>query len=175
MQSQEEQSCSEILYQDNVVSISAPRVDPLTLSPGIPPLRLHGKKPKCFFSLLKAFIGVGLMGFNHEPEYVHAHLTNNPSFARVCGFTPVDKSRDQEYQATQLPSLRKLQQFDQIMKQAGIWSDIKKSEIHENISTGIIKPEEEMVGDTTHYHAYSGFETVNFIMNGYWLMKVQAL
>ncbi|NNC45466.1 MAG: hypothetical protein HKN99_06245 [Winogradskyella sp.] len=162
MQDEKKQSLSETLHQNNVVQISAPKIDPLTLSPSVPPRRFHGKKPKCFFSLLKAYIGVGLMGFSQEPEYVDLHLNNNPSFARVCGFSPANKSRSKGYQALQVPSLRKLQQFDQIMKQAGIWSDIKKSEIHKNISSGIIKPEEEMVGDTTHYHAYSGFETVNY-------------
>lgn len=162
MRDSEHPSSSEILHQNNVIQISAPTVNPLTLSPGTTPQRLCGKKPKCFFGLLKAFIGVGLMGFAQEPEQVYLHLTNNPSFARVCGFSPADKSRDQGYQAIEIPSLRKLEQFDQIMKQAGIWSDIKQSEIEDNISSGVIQPEEEMVGDTTHYHAYSGFETVNY-------------
>lgn len=162
MRDAEHPSSSEILHQNNVVQISAPTVNPLTLSPGITPQRLYGKKPKCFFGLLKAFIGVGLMGFAQEPEQVYLHLTNNPSFARVCGFSPIDKSRNQGYRVIAIPSLRKLEQFDQVMKQAGIWSDIKKSEIEDNISSGVIQPEEEMVGDTTHYHAYSGFETVNY-------------
>jgi hypothetical protein len=52
------------------------------------PLRLIGRKPKCFFGLLKSFIGAPLMGFPAEPEQVHLLLKINPSFARVCGFVP---------------------------------------------------------------------------------------
>jgi len=61
----------------------------------------------------------------------------------------------------QVPSLRKLEQFDQVMRQAGIWDRIKVSEVKTNFQTGVIEKEKELVGDTTHYHAYSGFETLS--------------
>ena len=85
-------------------------------------------------------------------------LKSNPSFARVCGFIP-RHIRD-EYCSEHIPSLRKLEQFDQIMRENGIWAKIKVEEVKENIKSGVIRKENELVGDTTHYYAYSGFETV---------------
>ena len=98
------------------------------------------------------------MGFPAEPEKVYMLLKSNPSFARVCGFIP-RHVRD-EYCSEHIPSLRKLEQFDQIMRESGIWAKIKVEEVKENIKSGVIRKENELVGDTTHYYAYSGFETV---------------
>ena len=77
-----------ILYQGQVVEFKTPQVDPMALAPGIVPQRLVGRKPKCFFGLLKGFVGTALMGFPAEPEQVYLLLKSNPSFARVCGFAP---------------------------------------------------------------------------------------
>ncbi len=154
-------SSASILYPGNVMESKPPEVDPLDLAPGVVPLRLVGRKPKCFFGLLKGFIGTALMGFPAEPEQVHLLLKSNPSFARVCGFSPKDKGRE-VYHYRQVPSLRKFEQFDQVMRQAGIWEQIKVSEINTNLRSGVIHQEKELVGDTTHYHAYSGFETVSY-------------
>ena len=57
-----------ILYQGVVVESEAPKVDPLSLAPGVVPVRLVGRKPKCFFGLLKSFLGTTLMGYAAEPE-----------------------------------------------------------------------------------------------------------
>ena len=133
-------------------------VSPESIAPGKVPLRLGGKRPKCFFALLKSFIGATIMGFPAEPEWVYMLLKSNPSFARVCGFIPRDV-RD-EYCSEHIPSLRKLEQFDQVMTESGIWAKIKLEEVKENIKSGVIRKEKELVGDTTHYYAYSGFETV---------------
>ena len=151
-----------ILYQAPVVSTPPVTVDPLTLAPGVVPPRLVGRKPKCFFSLLKSFIGATLMGFPAEPEQVSLLLKSNPSFARVCGFLPQAKDKAPVYHAGHIPSLRKLEQFDQVMRQAGLWERIKRAEVTTNLQSGVIKPETELVGDTTHYLAYSSFETVEY-------------
>jgi hypothetical protein len=134
----------------------------MTLSPGVVPARLAGRQPKCFFGLFKSFIGTALMGFPAEPEQVHLLLTSNPSFAHVCGFSLKEKDKPPLYTVHQIPSLRKLEQFDQIMREAGLWDEIKVSEVNTNLQTGIIKKENELVGDTTHYYAYSSFETVPY-------------
>jgi hypothetical protein len=157
-----QEPCAQILYQGNVVEFKAPEVDPLELAPGVVPPRLIGRKPKCFFGLLKSFIGAALMGFPAEPEQVHLLLKSNPSFARVCGFAPKEKDKPGQYSSDQIPSLRKLEQFDQVMREAGLWESIKVSEVKTNLQTGVISKEKELVGDTTHYHAYSGFETVSY-------------
>jgi hypothetical protein len=90
-----EESRPQILYQGQVVEFKALPVDPIELAPGVVPLRLVGRKPKCFFSLLKSFLGTALMGFPAEPEQVYLLLKSNPSFARVCGFAPKEKDRSE--------------------------------------------------------------------------------
>lgn len=136
------------------------RIDPQTLAPGLVPLRLAGRQPKCFFAMFRAFVGVTLMGRPAEPEEVHHQLTNNPSFARACNYT-LPKANGL-YRQTDLPSLRKLEQFDQIMTASGLWSRCKWEELRRNLLLGKIEPERELVHDTTHYLAYSSFETVHY-------------
>ena len=149
------------MYEMNVKPIAVPLVSPQSISPGVVPRRLGGKKPKCFFALFKSFTGACLLGYAPEPEEVHKLLTSNLSFARVCGFIP--DGVDERYWYLSIPSLRKLEQFDQIMTEYGLWNREKWKEVSRNIKQGIIKKENELVGDTTHYHAYSGFETVIYI------------
>jgi hypothetical protein len=55
-----------ILYQGEVVEAKAQDDQPADVAPGVVPLRLVGRKPKCFFGLLKSFIGTSLMGFPAE-------------------------------------------------------------------------------------------------------------
>ena len=135
-----------ILYQGEVVERRAQEVQPSDVAPGVVPLRLVGRKPKCFFGLFKSFIGTSLMGFPAEPEQVHLLLKSNPAFARVCGFSLKEKDRS-DYHYQQVPSLRKLEQFDQIMTDAGIWDGIKLSAVKTNLATGVIRPEKELVGE----------------------------
>jgi hypothetical protein len=150
-----------ILYQGEVVERKAQDVQPCDVAPGVVPVCLVGRKPKCCFGLLKSFIGTSLMGFSAQPEQVHLVLKSNPAFARVCSFSHKEKDRS-DYHYQQVPSLRKLEQFGQIMTDAGVWDPIKLSEVETNLATGVIRPEQELVGDTTHYHAYSSFETVRY-------------
>jgi hypothetical protein len=155
-------SCAPLIYRGEVVESPTPKVDPMSLAPGVVPPRLIGRKPKCFFSLLKSFVGTTLMGFAPEPEQVHLLLKSNPSFARVCGFRATVKAKPQPYSYRHVPSLRKIEQFDQVMRQAGIWERIKISQVKTNLQSGVIEEEKELVGDTTHYHAYSSFETLSY-------------
>jgi hypothetical protein len=129
---------SKVLYEVEAES-KVQMVDPMEISPGVVPFRLGGKKPKCFYALLKSFLGTSLMGFPCEPDKVFMLLKSNPSFVRVCGFAP--KGEKDEYCSTHIPSERKLQQFDQIMSEWGIWDKIKIALVNENIKTGVIKIE----------------------------------
>jgi hypothetical protein len=149
-----------VLHELKPKQIAVPLVSAQSVSPGVVPKRLGGKKPKCFFALFKSFTGACLMGFSPEPEVVHNLLTSNLSFARVCGFVP--NNIDERYWYRNIPSLRKVEQFDQIMTEYGLWNQNKWEEVRRNIEQGIIRKENELVGDTTHYHAYSGFETVAY-------------
>lgn len=136
------------------------KLRPEDLAPGRIPPRFAGRQPKCFFSLHKSFVGVLLMGHCPEPESVHRELNNNPTFARICGFTQPDESAP--YAQTHIPSLRKLEQFDQLMTENGLWSKQKWDEVRRNLEEGAIRPEEVLVHDTVHFHAFSSFETVKY-------------
>jgi hypothetical protein len=150
-----------VLSEEEFITDILPTVFPSMIAPGKTPDRLGGKKPKCFFALFKSFIGASLMGLEAIPEKVHLLLTSNLSFARVCGFVP--KGDNDQYWFKYVPSNRKLEQFDQIMTDYGLWDRLKIKEVIENLEQGIIKEEKELVGDTTHFYAYSGFETVTYI------------
>lgn len=152
-------SAQQMLHNSEPIRYKVPEVLPEETSPGVVPVRQAGRQPKCFFGMLKATLGCSLLGYSPEPEQIHRLLTSNPSFARVCGFALTDKNRN-SYQQNRIPSLRKLEQFDQVMRQSGIWDEIKVSTVTANLESGAIKIEQELVGDTTHYHAHSGFETV---------------
>ncbi len=149
-----------VLYESEFRTPAVQTTNPHNIAPGIVPFRSDGRKPKCFFALFKGFIGASLMGFPPEPETVHLLLTSNLSFARVCGFVP--KGENDPYRQKHVPGLRKIEQFDQIMSEYGLWDQIKKNEVARNIREKVIREENRIVGDTTHYHAFSGFETLTF-------------
>jgi len=148
-----------ILHERKPAPETSRRVDPRTLFPGRPPVRLAGKAPKCFFAMLKAFLGVTLQGRAPEPEVVAGELTNNPSFARTCGFTLPDSRRG--YRQRDVPSLRKLEQFDQIMTEHGLWSDLALDQVRWNLQESRIQGESALVHDTTHYPAFSTRQAVD--------------
>jgi hypothetical protein len=134
-------------------------VDPAMLRPGRTPLRFAGRAPKCFFAMLKAFMGVAVCGTPPEPQFVRQKLIDNPSFARTCGFTLPDPRRG--YRQSDIPSLRKLEQFDQIMSDNGLWGDAAVGQVAKNLEEGSIKMESTLVHDTTHYHAFSSMQVVD--------------
>jgi len=139
-------------------------VNPNDLRPGRTPQRWAGMKPKCFFAMLKAFVGVMLRGRPAEPEVVYDELQSNPSYARVCGFTLPDPNGS--YRQSDVPSLRKLEQFDQIMTDNGLWGDAAVDQVTRNLTTGRIQAESTVVHDTTHYHAFSGMQVVELPQAG---------
>ncbi|MDG6025943.1 MAG: hypothetical protein E3K40_04345 [Candidatus Brocadia sp.] len=59
-----------VLFAGGVVETQSSGVSPESISPGEVPLRLGGKKPTCFFALLKSFLGTTIIGFSAEPEGV---------------------------------------------------------------------------------------------------------
>ena len=151
-----------ILYQGQIFTPELPCVNAAHVAPGVVPNRLVGRKPKCFFSMLKAFLGSTLMGQRPEPEQVDWLLRSNPTYARACGFSPKNIEKYEEYSFAHIPGLRKLEQFDQIMTQSGLWDKIKIFQVNDNLMHGVIEMENELVGDTTHYIARSSFETIAY-------------
>ncbi len=139
-------------------------VDPARLAPGHVPPRFAGRQPKCFFAMLKAFMGVALRGRAPEAGEVRGELVSNPSFARTCGFTMPDP--EVGYRQSDVPSLRKLEQFDQIMTDNGLWDDAAIAQVRANIETGLVKLDPTLVHDTTHYPANSSMQVVELPEQG---------
>lgn len=158
----ESESEKRILFHQELIALDTHdwRCTAEEIAPGQTPPIVAGRQPKCFFALFKAFLGTVLQGISPTPENVFQLLNSNPSFARVCGF--VIPHRDAPYHAQHIPSLRKLEQFDQIMTDYGLWRKAQVNEVSRNLSDGVIKPERIIVGDTTHYHAFSGFKTIEY-------------
>ncbi len=142
-----------ILHEQPEPSTRRTYVAPHEVIPGVTPVRLVGRPPKCFFAMLYAFLGTTFARQPAEPEFVHQRLRENPAFARTCGFT-IPRPGKPERQSD-IPSLRKLQQFDQIMTAAGLWEELALDRVAANLREGKIKVEETLVHDTTHYHAFS--------------------
>lgn len=134
------------------------RVDPERIAPGVVPARLCGRSPKCFFALFKAFLAMAIRGRAPEPAVVSEALRSNPSLARACGFTLPDKKVG--YRQSDVPSLRKLEQFDQIMTDNGLWEQAALDRVAENLRKGRIRTGETLVHDTTHYRAFSSMQMV---------------
>ena len=148
-----------ILHEQQPLEFPAIRVNPGTLRPGQTPPRFAGRAPKCFFGMLKAFMGVTVCGTPPEPQFVRQKLIENPSFARSCGFTLPDPRRG--YRQSDVPSLRKLEQFDQIMSDNGLWGQAAVEQVARELKGGFIKLEPTLVHDTTHYKAFSSMRVVD--------------
>jgi hypothetical protein len=134
--------------------ISPEVVRPEAIAPGVVPIRFAGKPPKCFFAMFKAFIGVHVMGKGASALEVRHYLTLSPPFVRACGFTMPD--RNAGYRQSDYPSLRKLEQFEQIMSDRGLWTQARVQTIRQNLGNGTIEIKgQRLVLDTTHYVAYS--------------------
>ena len=147
------------LYQRPQPATPLIRVAPHEVVPGVPPLRFVGRPPKCFFAMLYSFLGTTLAGQPAEPEFVHQRLRENPAFARTCGFTIPRPGKPER--RSDLPSLRKLQQFDQIMTDAGLWEELALDRVAANLREGKLQTEDTLVHDTTHYHADSAMKVVD--------------
>ncbi len=146
------------LYERPQATAPLIHVAPHEVIPGVTPLRWAGRPAKCFFAMLYGFLGTTLAGQPAEPEFVHQRLRENPAFARTCGFT-IPRPGKSERQSD-IPSLRKLQQFDQIMTAAGLWEELALDRVASNLREGNIQAEATLVHDTTHYHAYSSMQVV---------------
>ncbi len=125
-----------VLYQLPELPTPEIRIRPESLHPNITPPRFAGRPPKCFFALANSFLGLMLAGEPPEPEFVHKKLCENPAFARTCGFTVGRPG--QPPRRTDIPSLRKLQQFDQIMTDNSLWAELALDRVADNLRRGVV-------------------------------------
>jgi hypothetical protein len=130
---------ADVLPQPRELPAPGIFVAPQSLHPGIVPPRFAGRPPKCFFALLKSFLGLMFAGEPPEPEFVHQQLRENRAFARTCGFTIPRPGKP--VRQTDIPSLRKLQQFDQIMTDNQLWAELALDQVADNLRNGTVKPE----------------------------------
>ena len=121
-----------------------------------------GRKPKNFYALVKAFLGVSYMGLKNSPDVVYSQLINNPSFARKCGFKYIINADTKQCQHN-IPSLRKLEQFDQIMNLYGIWDQMKWKMVTQNVTDGTVAIEPDLAFDPSHVEANSSFTVVETV------------
>lgn len=148
-----------VLHPTALPPLSTPTVHAERLRPGVIPIRMAGKAPKCFFALLKAFIGVQSMGRSATAAEVRHHLEISPPFARACGFT--QPQPDKGYRQSDIPSLRKLEQFEQIMADRGLWAGLRVQTIRDNLNQGVVELKgQDLAQDTTHYVAYSAMDVI---------------
>jgi hypothetical protein len=153
-------TAAPILHPTPRPPASTPNIQPDLLEPGVVPIRIAGKAPKCFFALLKAFVGVQAMGQDANAEGVFHHLQISSEFAHACGFTQPDPSG--RYRQSDVPSLRKLEQFDQIMSARGIWAGIRRHTVRDNIAQGKVHIKgQDLAQDTTHYIAFSALDVAD--------------
>ncbi len=121
-----------------------------------------GRKAKDFLSLVKAFLGVSYMGLKNSPTNVYSQLINNPSFARKCGFKYLI-SENTKLSQENIPSPRKIEQFDQIMNLYGIWSKMKWKMVIQNLTDGTVEIEKDISFDTSHVKGNSSFTTAETV------------
>jgi hypothetical protein len=103
-------------------------------------------------------MGIIVRGHVPEPEEVAEELRSNPGFARTCGFTLPYPHKG--YRQSDIPSLRKLEQFDQIMTQHKLWQKAAVGQVADNLKSGRLSSSPTLVHDTTHYQAFSSRQTV---------------
>ncbi len=121
-----------------------------------------GWKPKDFYALVKAFLGVSYMGLKNSPDVVYSQLINNPSYARKCGFKYIIDVDPKPCQHN-IPSLRKLEQFEQIMNRYGIWDRMKWKMVTQNWTDGTVEVEPDVAFDPSHVEANSSFTVVETV------------
>lgn len=103
-----------------------------------------GRKPQPFIAYVKAIELAPILHIEQNMEAIALHLRVNPDFLSACGF---------HYP----PSVRTLQDFDQIMSEAGLWERLRDEAYRINVDKGLINEgkEDTVCVDNTHVLAHS--------------------
>jgi len=103
-----------------------------------------GRKGQPFIAYLKAIEFAPILHIEQNMEAIALHLRINSDYLSACGF---------RYP----PSERALQDFDQIMTEAGLWELFRNETYRINVDDGIINEAEEdtLCVDNTHVIAHS--------------------
>jgi len=108
-------------------------------SPGIGGAPAYG-----FYCQLRAFLIAPLYDCEPNAISIWRQLARNPRFVRVCAFDPAD-----------VPSVRTLRRFNQIMSQEGLWGEVSRITVQNNMELGIIEKSGSLVVDPTHHDGFA--------------------
>lgn len=140
------------------VQVSGPE-DLVKLGPEARPART-GRSPKPFHSMVLAFLLTSSDDSPCAPEHVHRMLHGNPAFAARCGFEYPAKCRGRRSRRRDIPDIRTVCRFDQVMAVHGLWGEVCSTIVKHNLVTGVIARSDAFVADTTHMEANSSSRTV---------------
>ena len=103
-----------------------------------------GRNPQPFIAYVKAIELAPILHLEQNMEAISLHLRLNSDYLRACGFQSP-------------PAARTLQDFDQIMSEAGLWELLRDKTYQINVDDGIINEAEEdsLCVDNTHVLAHS--------------------
>jgi len=103
-----------------------------------------GRKPQRFIAYVKAIELAPILHIEQNMEAIGLHLRVNSEFLSACGF---------HYP----PSVRALQDFDQIMSETGLWERLRDEAYQINVDKGLIDEakEDTLCIDNTHVLAHS--------------------
>jgi hypothetical protein len=130
----------------------------LALAP--PPLNVilggAGRPPCDALCLLRAFLAAPLLGVGDAPTSVFQVLRSNPTFAHLCGFLGRSVLKQSgELTSRQLPSLSVCAEFSEVMTRYGLWHLARLEQVRDNLTAGLVTPEDTVAFDTTHVIAHS--------------------
>jgi len=98
-----------------------------------------------FLSLLRCFLLAPFYECESSSEHISRELARNPRFSEVCGFA-----------YGKAPSSRSLRRFNLIMAEEGLWAEVARLAVENNLATGAVSPDLPVVAvDTTHHDAFA--------------------
>ncbi len=116
----------------------------------------RGRPPCDALCMMRAFLAAPLLNVGDSPTAVNSLLRSNPTFASACDFlgrsAPTQLG---ELTSRRLPSLSKLEEFNEVMTRYGLWHGARIDQVRENLESGVVEIEDTMAFDTTHIDANS--------------------
>lgn len=107
------------------------------------PLMGPGRPRVLAMALLKAFLLSPFYEVQQNAEAIYRALRRNPAYLEKCGF-----------QRTSPPAARTLRQFDQAMRESGLWSRTRVLLVELNLDDGLIHPEPNVAVDTSRHDSF---------------------
>jgi len=104
-----------------------------------------GRKGEDFFSLLKIFTLAPYYEAEQNAEAIWRRLVQNPDYRLDCGFQNL----------SDVPAARTLRRFNEIMYIYGLWTEVRKIAVLENMETGIIGSSGSLAVDPTHLDGFA--------------------